>query len=182
MAAGASQWTKRHVTYLTFYRGRQHVRKVTWCFCIELYNNRLACFDGPWNGAKRVRSEPNRGIRGKESEQLMVTDLLFADDMIKTLESQLNGMPQDLRILEAGCGRSWPLKLSRPYHITDINMDQATLAVRTDLHRAVVGDLRTAEFPDRSFDVIYSSYVLEHISGAEQVLERFPIGLRQAGW
>jgi SAM-dependent methyltransferase len=103
----------------------------------------------------------------------MATELLFADDMTKMLESKLNGMPQNLRILEAGCGRSWPLQLARPFHLTGIDMDQAALSVRTDLNRAVVGDLRTAEFPDQSFDVIYSSYVLEHIRGAEQVLERF---------
>ena len=59
----------------------------------------------------------------------MATDLMFADEITKMLETKLNGMPQDLRILEAGCGRSWPLKLSRLYHLTGIDMDQAAALV-----------------------------------------------------
>ena len=111
----------------------------------------------------------------------MTTELLFADDMIKMLETQLNAMPQELRILEAGCGRSWPLKLSRPYQLTGIDMDQAALSARKDLNSAVVGDLRTAEFAERSFDVIYSSYVLEHIRGRSRCSSGFCVGLLRAG-
>lgn len=93
--------------------------------------------------------------------------------MSELLTARLDALPGPLRILEAGCGRDWPLKLSVPYRLTGLDLDPDALAARTDLHEAVVGDLRTAEFPARSFDVIYSAYVLEHVRGAEQVLERF---------
>ncbi len=98
---------------------------------------------------------------------------LTYDAMNAMLTARLEAMPGPLRILEAGCGRHWPLRLSVPYTLTGLDLDPDALAVRTDLHRAIVGDLRTAQFAPRAFDVIYSAFVLEHVSGAEQVLERF---------
>lgn len=92
--------------------------------------------------------------------------------MIALLQDRLNALPGPLRILEAGCGRKWPLELSVPYTLTGLDLDADALAARKDLDHAKVGDLRTAEFPARSFDVIYSAFVLEHVQGAQQVLER----------
>jgi SAM-dependent methyltransferase len=89
------------------------------------------------------------------------------------LRARLEALPGPLRILEAGCGRNWPLELSVPYTLTGLDLDRDALAARTDLDEAVVGDLRTAEFPPNSFDVIYNAFVLEHVSGAQGVLERF---------
>lgn len=103
------------------------------------------------------------------------------DAMSALLEARLDALPGPLRILEAGCGRNWPLKLSVPYKLTGLDLDPDALAARTDLDAAVVGDLRSAEFPPRSFDVIYSAFVLEHVSGAQQVLERFVRWLAPAG-
>ena len=99
--------------------------------------------------------------------------LLGYNQMNALLESELGALPPPLRILEAGCGRHWGLKLAVPYTLTGIDLDREALAARTDLDRTIVGDLRTAEFPPGSFDVVYSSFVLEHVRGAEQVLERF---------
>jgi SAM-dependent methyltransferase len=101
--------------------------------------------------------------------------------MSTLLKARLDALPGPLRILEAGCGRDWPLKLSVPYTLTGLDLDADALAARTDLHQAVVGDLRTAEFPTGSFDVIYSAFVLEHVSGAQRVLERFVRWLAPGG-
>lgn len=97
------------------------------------------------------------------------------------LEARLNALPGPLRILEAGCGRDWPLKVSVPYTLTGLDLDPDALAARTDLDEAIVGDLRTAELPAHSYDVVYSAFVLEHVSGAEQVLERFMRWLAPGG-
>jgi len=97
------------------------------------------------------------------------------------LEARLNALPGPLRILEAGCGRDWPLKVLVPYKLTGLDLDPDALAARTDLDEAVVGDLRTAEFPQHSFDVVYSAFVLEHVRGAEQVLRRFVRWLAPGG-
>ena len=41
-----------------------------------------------------------------------------------------------------------------------------------DIDVEIVGDLRSAELPSESFDVVYCSYVLEHVEGAELVVTR----------
>lgn len=102
-----------------------------------------------------------------------MSSILSWSAMSEMLKARLDAHPGPLRILEAGCGRDWPLHLSAPYRLTGLDLDPDALAARTDLDEAVVGDLRTAEFAPRSFDVIYSAYVLEHVRGAERVLERF---------
>lgn len=93
--------------------------------------------------------------------------------MDEMLRARLEALPGPLRILEAGCGRTWAHRLSVPYVLTGLDLDPDALAARTDLHHAVVGDLRSAEFAPHSFDVIYNAFVLEHVRGARQVLERF---------
>lgn len=90
------------------------------------------------------------------------------------LQARVNTLPGPLRILDAGCGRAWPLEVSQPHELTGLDLDPAALAARKDLHAAVVGDLRTAEFPAHSFDVVYCAFVLEYLNGgAERVLRRF---------
>ena len=102
----------------------------------------------------------------------MATSLSY-QAMNALLESELDSLQPPVRILEAGCGRHWGLKLTVPYTLTGIDLDRDALAARTDLDRAIVGDLKTVEFPPCSFDVIYCAFVLEHVQGAEHVLDRF---------
>src|SRR5687768_4518033 len=82
---------------------------------------------------------------------------------------------ETLRILEAGCGRQWSLDLSGiDYHLTGLDSNEHSMRMRIeqsgDLDEAIVGDLRDAPLEPGSFDVVFSSFVLEHISGAQQVL------------
>ncbi len=92
----------------------------------------------------------------------------------------------ELSILEAGCGNSWQLQLPGVrYVLTGVDMNQDALNIRKfekrDLQEAVLGDLRTVSLAANQFDVIYNSFVLEHIAGAEQVLENFRRWLRPDG-
>lgn len=101
--------------------------------------------------------------------------------------------PSELRILEAGCGRRWSLGMveelavagMRP-HITGIDTNAASLRMRVeehqDLNEAIVGDLRRVELTPKSFDVVLCSWVLEHVAGAEQVLDRLVAALRPGGY
>lgn len=91
-----------------------------------------------------------------------------------------------LNILEAGCGRRWSIDLDGvEYDLVGIDVDEAALALRNetqgDLSLSIIGDLRTAEFEDASFDVIYNAFVLEHIDGAEIVLDNFVRWLTPGG-
>jgi SAM-dependent methyltransferase len=93
----------------------------------------------------------------------------------------------DLRILEAGCGARWTLRLEGiPYKLTAVDIDKKALEERKtrvrDVDEILVGDLRTGSlFAPASFDVIYNSFVLEHIAGAETVLDNFMRWLAPGG-
>lgn len=106
---------------------------------------------------------------------------LSFDAMNALLRARLEALPGPLRILEAGCGRLWPLKLAVPFTLTGVDLDRDALAARSDLDQAIVGDLRTVEFAPKSFDIIYSAFVLEHVRGAQQVLGRFVRWLAPGG-
>lgn len=109
---------------------------------------------------------------------------------VEKIEAYLNSTErlslEPLQILEAGCGRRWDLRdLLFAYCLTGIDLDEEALRLRKevthDLDVAIHGDLTLENFPQEQFDVIYSSYVLEHITGAEAVLDRFVGWLRHGG-
>jgi 2-polyprenyl-3-methyl-5-hydroxy-6-metoxy-1,4-benzoquinol methylase len=91
-----------------------------------------------------------------------------------------------VHVLEAGCGQKWGLQ---PHgvdlHITGVDMDADAMRIRQerqgDLNVAIVGDLRTVALPAEQFDVVYCSYVLEHVPGAEKVLDRMAESVRPGG-
>ena len=91
-----------------------------------------------------------------------------------------------LSILEAGCGNRWRIELPDvQYTLTGIDLDECALDLRKnqqcDLDVAICGDLRTVNLKANEFDVVYNSYVLEHIEGAEHVLKNFVSWLRPGG-
>ncbi len=91
-----------------------------------------------------------------------------------------------LAILEAGCGNSWELDLDGvAYELTGVDVDEAGLNLRRskhgDLDHAIVGDLRTVSLDEGRFDVIYNSFVLEHVEGSERVLDNFYRWLKPGG-
>lgn len=91
-----------------------------------------------------------------------------------------------VRVLEAGCGNRWSLAPKNvKLHITGIDTDAEALRIRRevsgDLDEAIVADLRDAEVPVGRFDVVYCSYVLEHVEGAEDVLNRLLDAVRPGG-
>jgi SAM-dependent methyltransferase len=91
-----------------------------------------------------------------------------------------------LEILEAGCGRRWDVDIGDGgYVLTGIDIDPEALRIRRDetkdLHEAIVGDLRTADFGQRTFNIIFNRYVLEHVPGAQQVLKNFNRWVKPGG-
>lgn len=91
-----------------------------------------------------------------------------------------------IQILEAGCGRQWEMDMSGiDYRLTgvDINADSMRLRIERfgDLHETVVGDLRTVDLKPASFDIVYCAFVLEHVEGAEHVLDRLTAALKPGG-
>jgi SAM-dependent methyltransferase len=91
-----------------------------------------------------------------------------------------------VEILEAGCGSSWLIDLGGiNYSLTGVDLDAVALSKRVnvtkDLDEGIHADLRKVDLGDRQFDVVYNSFVLEHISGAEIVLDRLVSWLRPSG-
>jgi SAM-dependent methyltransferase len=122
------------------------------------------------------QTQPLVIFNGPEREAAMLVEC------IKTKASSRG----ELQILEAGCGNSWQLDLSGVrYVLTGVDMNEAALNIRRyekrDLHEAVLGDLRTVSLEENKFDVIYNSFVIEHVPNAELVLDNFLRWLNPGG-
>ena len=108
----------------------------------------------------------------------------------RLLEKQIEQKATDgvpLHILEAGCGQNWPLELKDiQFTLTGNDIDRDMLLLRkakhNDLDEMIVGDLRFLDLQKPSYDVIFNSYVLEHIHGAKGVLENFSNWLKQGAF
>ncbi|HEY8580116.1 MAG TPA: class I SAM-dependent methyltransferase, partial [Beijerinckiaceae bacterium] len=97
--------------------------------------------------------------------------------VVREIENLARARGAPLRILEAGCGQKWSLDLgTAAFHLTGVDLDKDALDIRLnqrrDLHHAIHGDLATVDLPKNAFDVIYCSYVLEHVPDADVVLGR----------
>ena|ERR1700728_2678222 len=91
-----------------------------------------------------------------------------------------------LSILEAGCGQRWTLDLSDvEYTLTGVDLDPVALELRKtnvrDLDFGIVGDLCSVELPEASFDVVFSSFVLEHVARADVALRNLTRWLKPGG-
>lgn len=78
-----------------------------------------------------------------------------------------------LRVLEAGCGRQWALKVDPDACvITGVDNDPTALQARVeeygDIHQPIEGDVQDPEIVEKgAFDLVYSAFVLEHLPDAE---------------
>jgi hypothetical protein len=91
-----------------------------------------------------------------------------------------------LRVLEAGCGRKWDLDLSGfVCCITGVDTDERALADRLvnvkDLDEAILGDLLKVSLCPASYDLVYCAFVLEHIKGASELMDRLFLWTRPGG-
>ena len=106
-------------------------------------------------------------------------------DEIHLQERYINGLGRPISILEAGCGNHWDLCIAKPYTLTGLDVDEVALKIRAqkhgDLDRIIVGDVCSAQLDAGQFDVIYCSYVLEHVKGATKALDNFVRWLRPGG-
>lgn len=93
-----------------------------------------------------------------------------------------------VRILAVGCGDPAMPDLDLPnvaHHVTGIDDDTPALRAQAEARRGLdtvqLGDLRTARLPPRTFDIVYSAYLVERTPHAELVLDRCVSALRPGG-
>ena len=131
------------------------------------------------------RLQYSRTMSGTEITWAENSDLAF-EQLTVSLRQALAGRSTPLRIIEAGCGRKWALgDLSTEMHITGIDLDPEALRLRIeqrkDLDVAIHGDLMEVDVPPGSCDMVFSSYVLEHLRRPAAALDRFFSWLRPGG-
>jgi SAM-dependent methyltransferase len=85
----------------------------------------------------------------------------------------MNTLPKNARILEIGSGAGWQAKklASHGFNVQGIDVKGNDINYSYDSERiweVTVYDGHTIPFADKSFDVIYSSNVLEHIPHVEE--------------
>lgn len=122
----------------------------------------------------RVQSPLRLIADGKTERALLMT-------AIEAVESD-----GPLCVLEAGCGQRWSLAIEgRQLHITGVDTDAEAMRIRREKHGdldvELVADLRDVQLPQAAFDVIYCSFLLEHVAGARDVLDRFRAAVRPGG-
>jgi SAM-dependent methyltransferase len=110
----------------------------------------------------------------------------FVQQLFEQRIRELAAQHGRIYILEAGCGREWGLSLDGvDFHLTGIDSDEQALRARReqvgDLDEWFAGDLRTIELKPQSYDVVYSAFVLEHVEGAGEALDRFTEAVRPGG-
>ena len=117
---------------------------------------------------------------------ICVSEAAARREMIAAYITSRARSDRPLDILEAGCGRQWPLKLGDlRFRLTGVDLDREALehrrTVQRDLDDAVVGALEGVQLPAASFDVVYCAFVLEHVHSATRVLDNFVRWLRPGG-
>jgi hypothetical protein len=93
---------------------------------------------------------------------------------------------QDIHVLEAGCGWGHGLDLGgHDRRSSGVDLDTPALRAHTrsrpDLDAWHLGDLRTVPMPPRAYDIVHAPFLIERVTHAELVLDRFVAALRPGG-
>lgn len=89
----------------------------------------------------------------------------------------------ETRVLDAGCGRAGVIGLFRDKARLTVGLDAdlASLCDNVGLHQAVLGRLTELPFAAASFDLVISSWVIEHLPEPETVFAEIARVLRWGG-
>lgn len=89
----------------------------------------------------------------------------------------------EVKVLDAGCGRAGVVGLFRDKAglTVGVDVDLASLRDNVGLHQAVLGRLTEMPFAAASFDLVISSWVIEHLQEPEMAFAEIARVLRPGG-
>jgi ubiquinone/menaquinone biosynthesis C-methylase UbiE len=109
----------------------------------------------------------------------------FAAGQLRYLHFMLRDFPCNLKVLDLGCGDGTGLKVLKNMafkEVVGVDLCETKLALAKEVGFPVVTcDFHALPFPDRSFDVVYSSHSLEHAYRPAQVVSEIVRVLRSPG-
>jgi 2-polyprenyl-3-methyl-5-hydroxy-6-metoxy-1,4-benzoquinol methylase len=85
-----------------------------------------------------------------------------------------------LRILDAGCGRKFPLSVPTPAHFTGIDISWKSMSRSNHLDSYLVGDIQEFALEDK-FDLIACIYVLEHVKQPRAAIDNLIHAIDEGG-
>jgi SAM-dependent methyltransferase len=104
---------------------------------------------------------------------------------LQALLNRLEPFRQKNRLLDVGCSAAFFLKLARDrkWEVQGVEVSDFGVKFTRDKLKIPVfqGFLRDAHFPDESFDAIFSSHVIEHVSDPMNLLKEMKRILRSGG-
>jgi len=132
----------------------------------------------------RLRRRPSRTRRDDGSDAPLFTRAV--------LDYAAHRPGQPLALLQAGCTTAGgepdvPRLRATGCHVAVSLVDDDSLTTRAavlahpELMPCTLGDLRTTPLPPRTFDIVHCTLLLERISNAELVLDRFVEALKPGG-
>lgn len=90
-------------------------------------------------------------------------------------------LPEEMTILEAGCGSTGWVKFRGLNHIVGIDISERQLERNQSLDVKIRGDIQFYDMPHSSYDVIVCWDVLEHLPRPSLALENFAKAVKKGG-
>lgn len=104
----------------------------------------------------------------------------FRRRRVRQLKQILPRVMNDIRVLDVG-GGGYPWDdLDSPARVTLLNLKKELIAARSNRYERVAGDGRSLEYPDQSFDLVFSNSCIEHVGSFEEQ-KRFAREQRRVG-
>lgn len=105
-----------------------------------------------------LRNQMNKALTEDFLEAIRLTELTQIESVLKNIG------PKGAKILEIGAGTGWQARelASRGYEVSAIDIPTSNHG-KARIWPIIDFDGRFIPFPDQSFDVVYSSNVLEHV-------------------